>query len=71
MGRPPASVHGGYQEKLLGSSPGTGDQMSSESKSNMRLADRIRRHAKAHPNDKGPQEIVAQLDAAKASILKE
>ena len=73
MGRPPAPVHGGHQEKLLGSSPGTGDQvtMSENKGTKTKLADRIRKHAEAHPNDKRPQEIVAKLDAIRAELLKE
>lgn len=44
----------------------------SESKgTKTKLADRIRKHAEAHPNDKRPQEIVAKLDAIRAELLKE
>ena len=43
----------------------------SNNKTKMKLADRIRKHAEAHPNDKRPQEIVAQLDAIRAELLKE
>lgn len=72
MGRPPASVHGGL-EKLLGLTPSTGDQvtMSENKGTKMKLADQIRKHAKAHPKDQGAQEIVSRLDAMQASILKE
>lgn len=71
MGRPPASVHRGL-EKLLGLTPSTGDQITmSNNNTKMKLADQIRKHAKAHPKDQGAQEIVSRLDAMQASILKE
>ena len=56
-----------------GVSPTFGCQvtMSENKGTKMKLADQIRKHAKAHPKDQGAQEIVAQLDAIRAELLKE
>jgi len=56
-----------------GANPTSGYQvtMSENKGTKTKLADRIRKHAEAHPNDKRPQEIVAKLDAIRAELFKE
>ena len=59
------------EKRRFESASGNQVTMSENKGTKTKLADRIRKHAEAHPNDKGPQEIVAKLDAIRAELLKE